>query len=252
MIAFPNAKINIGLHILRKRQDGFHDIDSVFYPVKELYDALEIIPSDEFSFTSSGITIPDDGENICVKAYQLVKEKYNIPPVEIHLHKAIPIGAGLGGGSSDAVSTVRLLDQIFDLNIQETEMIAFASKLGSDCFFFIQNKPMRVTGRGERMDILNADPLEDYAIEIKFPNIHIDTKWAYGQITPSEDRISISQLIKYPIQRWKKNITNDFEEPIFQKFPEIKSKKMKLYESGAVYASLSGSGSALFGLFTKK
>lgn len=251
MITFPNAKINIGLNIIEKRQDGFHNIESVFYPIMDLFDVLEIIKSNELKFTSSGITIPgNEADNLCLKAYHLIKADFDVKLVHIHLHKVIPIGAGLGGGSADAAFTLKLLNQLFELNITDDELINYARKLGSDCAFFIKNKPVYAYGKGDEFEEIDVD-LSKYEIKIEYPNIHIGTSEAYAGVNPKPSNKNIKELIKLPIKDWKNNIKNDFEDSIFPNHPQIKALKEKFYDDGAVYASMTGSGSAVFGVFDK-
>ena len=251
MITFPNAKINIGLNIIEKRQDGFHNIESIFYPIMDLFDVLEIIKSNELKFTSSGITIPgNEADNLCLKAYHLIKADFDVKLVHIHLHKVIPIGAGLGGGSADAAFTLKLLNQLFELNITDDELINYARKLGSDCAFFIKNKPVYAYGKGDEFEEIDVD-LSKYEIKIEYPNIHIGTSEAYAGVNPKPSNKNIKELIKLPIKDWKNNIKNDFEYSIFPNHPQIKALKEKFYSDGAVYASMTGSGSAVFGVFEK-
>jgi 4-diphosphocytidyl-2-C-methyl-D-erythritol kinase len=256
VIFFPNSKINLGLHILQKRADGFHDLETVFYPVP-LQDGLEIIQNSsssakEIEFTSSGLAIDALTENnICYKAFQLLKRDFpHLLPVKIHLHKAIPSGAGLGGGSADGAFALLLLNKKFNLGITEEQLIHYALQLGSDCPFFIINQPCFATGRGENLERLSLD-LSHYKIVLVNPNIHINTGWAFSQITPDNERTSLKETISLPIKEWKQYLTNDFEEAVFFHHPEIKKIKEQLYEAGAVYASMSGSGSTLYGLFSK-
>ena len=211
---------------------------------------LEIIPAESFAFTTSGISIPGNAEeNLCVKAYRVLQKDFDLKPVKIHLHKIIPAGAGLGGGSSDAAYTLRLLNDVFSLQLEQQQLIGYAAKLGSDCAFFIQDQPMIGTGRGE---ILKAVPLtlkNKFLIIVK-PDIHVSTADAFGGISPKLSTPSIEEiLLKFPVQQWKGLLKNDFEDTIFRKFPVIKLIKEKLYALGAVYASMSGSGSAVFGIF---
>ena len=253
MILFPNCKINLGLHILRKRDDGFHDLETVFCPLP-FCDALEIIADNihtETTFTTSGLTIDGNPEeNISVKAYNLLKKEFGIPPAKIHLHKAIPLGAGLGGGSADGAFTLLLLNKKFKLDIAEEKLIDFALQLGSDCPFFIKNKICYATGRGEKIKPINLD-LSPYKIVLINPGIKINTAWAFSQVQPNEDRTSILEIVHQPPGSWKDNLVNDFEVAIFKQHPSIKKIKEELYKNGAVYASMSGSGSSVFGLFEK-
>ncbi|MFO8066655.1 MAG: 4-(cytidine 5'-diphospho)-2-C-methyl-D-erythritol kinase [Bacteroidales bacterium] len=253
MLIFPHAKINLGLFVKRKREDGFHEIETVFYPVM-LKDVLEIITTDgtKSSFFSSGINIPGNrNSNLCIKAYELLKKRYNIPAVNMHLHKVIPTGAGLGGGSSDAAFTLRLLNEMLSLNINKDEMMSLAAQLGSDCAYFIHDEPMLAKGRGEIFSNINLD-LSDYHILLIKPDLSISSAEAYSMIRPEEPQASLEEIIKTPVNDWKKFLYNDFEIPIFKKHPYIKEIKEFLYEKRAVYASMSGSGSAVFGLFNEK
>jgi 4-diphosphocytidyl-2-C-methyl-D-erythritol kinase len=257
MITFPNAKINIGLNIIEKRPDGFHNLESVFYPV-QLTDALEVVENTDAAaerilFTSSGISIPGtSSDNLCCKAYQLISADYQLPAVKVHLHKHIPIGAGLGGGSSDAAFFIKLLNEQFDLNISWGEMHHYARQLGSDCSFFITNKPVFAEGRGDEYESIQLD-LSAYHIALVYPSIAVNTGVAYSRVVPSKPQRSLEEdIIELPIEQWKEYIHNDFETSVFALHPEIKVVKEKLYEQGAVYAAMSGSGSTVFGLFKKE
>lgn len=257
MLVFPNAKINIGLNIVAKRDDGFHNIESVFYPVG-LCDALELIENTEagaerFTFTSSGIEIPGSPkDNLCYFAYQLVAQDYAVPSVKVHLHKHIPIGAGLGGGSSDAAFFIKLLNDQFELGISWGEMHHYARQLGSDCSFFVSNRPAFAEGRGDEYESIQLD-LSKYYIVLVYPKIHINTAKAYSGVKPKSPVRSLeSDILNLPIGKWKGIIHNDFEDFIFPQFPEIKAIKEKLYEKGALYAAMSGSGSTVFGIFEKE
>jgi len=249
MIVYPNAKINLGLNVLRKREDGYHDISSVFYPVKECVDILEIVKSEKFEFTKSGIEIPD-GENLCEKAWKLLDTDFGIGNVKIHLHKQIAIGAGLGGGSADASFTLKVLDDLFDLNLSDTELEKYALKLGADCPFFIENKPKLVEGMGEKMTFVDLD-LSEYNIRLINPGIHISTKEAYNGVVPKIPALDVEKIIELPIIEWKGKLKNDFEGSVFIKYPKLIDFKDKLYKEGAIYASMSGSGSIVFGVFKK-
>lgn len=253
MVTFPNCKINLGLHVVRKREDGFHDLETVFYPIP-LRDALEIVqsPCKQTTLTISGLKI-DGGaaDNICVKAYELLKKDFALPPVTIHLHKVIPTGAGLGGGSSDGAFTLLLLNKKFDLNLTKDVLIKYALELGSDCPFFIKNNPCFATGRGEILEPVGID-LSTYKIVLINPGIHVNTGLAFSKIRPKADRLSVSEIIQQPIKNWKENLVNDFEESIFQQHSSIKEIKELLYSNGAVYASMSGSGSSVYGIFPEK
>ncbi len=254
MICFPNSKINIGLNIIEKRDDGYHAIESVFYPVG-LCDALEIIENtdrttERIVFTSSGIQIPGNAnDNLCWFAYHLLANDYALPNVKIHLHKHIPIGAGLGGGSSDAAFFIRLLNDKFELGISWGEMHHYARQLGSDCSFFISNKPAFAEGRGDQYESINLN-LSTYYIALIYPNIHINTAKAYSGVKPKSPQRSLeNDILNTPIDQWKECIHNDFENSIFIQFPEIKKIKEQLYSEGAIYAAMSGSGSTVYGIF---
>ncbi|MFN2457386.1 MAG: 4-(cytidine 5'-diphospho)-2-C-methyl-D-erythritol kinase [Chitinophagaceae bacterium] len=253
MIVFPNCKINLGLHVLRKREDNFHDLETIFYPVP-LHDALEVITGDnlnEFSLTTSGLSITTDANgNFCSKAYQLLKKDFNLPPVKAHLHKVIPIGAGLGGGSANAAFMLLLLNKNFNLQLTEAQLFDYALQLGSDCPFFINNKPCYAIGRGEKLEAVNLD-LSSFKIVLVYPGLSINTKWAFTQIKPNEKSESLKGIGSAPFQSWKHLLHNDFEEPIFAAYPEIKQLKEELYNKGATYASMTGSGSAVYALFEK-
>lgn len=256
MLFFPNCKINLGLHILQKRADGFHNLETLFYPIR-LQDALEIIQNplasaDEIKFTTSGLPIDaDETNNICVKAYHLLKKDFSqLPSIQMHLHKSIPSGAGLGGGSSDGAFALMLLNKKFNLDISEERLIGYAFQLGSDCPFFIKNKPCFATGRGEKLEEMELN-LSEYAIVLIHPGIHINTGWAFSKILPNNESISLKEIIRLPIPEWKHILKNDFEEIVFAEHLEIKELKEMLYRQGAVYASMSGSGSSVYGLFEK-
>ncbi len=249
MIVYPNAKINLGLNVLRKREDGYHDISSVFYPVKECVDILEIIKSERFEFTRSGIEI-SDGENLCEKAWKLLDTDFGIGNVKIHLHKQIPIGAGLGGGSADASFTLKYLTELFDLNLNNKELEKYALRLGADCPFFIDNTPKLVEGIGEKMTSIDLD-LSNYEIRLVNPDIHISTKEAYSGIVPKTPVLSVEKIIELPIIEWKGKLKNDFEESIFEKHQQLEGIKDELYKQGSIYSSMSGSGSIVFGIFEK-
>lgn len=250
MLSFPNAKINIGLNIVKKRTDGFHNIETIFYPIP-LTDGLEITNSDkkEYSFSSSGIPILiEDSANIVCKAFELIRSRYNIPSTAIHLHKNIPFGAGLGGGSADAAFMIKMLNTQYNLNIPIQEMENIAGEIGSDCPFFIQNKPVFAKEKGDVFSQCNLS-LSGYHLLLIKPNIHIGTPEAYANVQPAVPVRSLELLINEPIENWKNLIVNDFENSIFPKHPELAHLKSELYKMGAIYASMSGSGSSLYGLF---
>ena len=251
MLVFPNCKINLGLHILGKREDGFHNLETVFYPVP-FRDALESIPSTntEIEFTATGLAVNGKAaDNLCVKAYHLLKKDFpELPAVKIHLHKAIPLGAGLGGGSADAAFMLKLLNEKFHLNLSTDQLINYALQLGSDCPFFIINKPCFATGRGEVLEEITLD-LSVYKIVLINPGIHINTGWAFSNITLALPVKSIKEIIQQPIHTWKNELKNDFETAVFTAHPAIKEIKESLYAQGAIYAAMSGSGSTVFGIF---
>jgi 4-diphosphocytidyl-2-C-methyl-D-erythritol kinase len=248
MIVYPNAKINLGLNILRKREDGYHDISSVFYPVNDCVDILEIVKSDNFEFTKSGIEIPN-GENICEKAWKLFHIDFEIGNVKIHLHKQIAIGAGLGGGSADASFTLKALNEIFELKLTNKELEKYALQLGADCPFFIDNTPKLVEGIGEKMINIDLD-LSEYNIRLINPGIHVSTKEAYSDLVPKTPVLSVEKIIEFPIIEWKGKLKNDFETSGFLKYPSLEKIKEELYTDGAIYASMSGSGSVIYGVFS--
>lgn len=253
MLAFPNCKINLGLHILNKREDGFHNLETVFYPLA-FKDALELVPAanatTRVEFTGTGIIIDGDAaDNLCVKAYHLLQKDFpQLPAVKIHLHKAIPMGAGLGGGSADAAFMLKILNDKFKLNLSTPQLLSYALQLGSDCPFFIINKPCFATGRGEVLEELTID-LSACKILLINPGIHINTGWAFSNIAPALPAKSVKEIIQQPISSWKAELKNDFEAPVFAAHPAIKAIKETLYAQGAVYAAMSGSGSTVFGIF---
>lgn len=248
MITFPNAKINLGLNIVSKREDGYHNIESCFYPIP-WHDCLEVIEAASFAFYSYGMNIPGDpSSNLCVKAYQLLKEDFDIPPVEIHLLKNIPMGAGLGGGSADGAFILKMLNELFRLGLSDLKLETYSLKLGSDCPFFIKNKPAIASGRGEMLKPIDLD-LSGYYLAIHNPGIHISTKDAYDGISPKKPDNSIENIISKSVTEWKDVLHNDFEDSIFPNHPEITKLKDKMYDAGAVYASMTGSGSTIFGLY---
>ena len=249
MILFSCAKINIGLNILSKREDGYHNISSVFYPVSSCTDILEITEQEHFSFESSGIEIPK-GENLCEKAFSLLRKDFSFPNVHIHLHKQIPIGAGLGGGSTDAAFTLKGLNELFELEISSKKLEEYVLQLGADCPFFIDNTPKYVEGIGEKMTSIDLN-LSRFEIRLINPEIHISTAEAYGGITPQIPKTNLLDLINQPMENWKGKIKNDFEKSIFEKHSKLQSIKQQLYKDGAIYASMSGSGSTLYGFFVK-
>ncbi len=251
MVLFPNCKINLGLHILSKRTDGYHEIDTCFYPIPR-FDVLEAIKSDSFSFDQTGIPIPGkESENLCLKAYQLLKNDFAIGNVRIHLHKIIPLGAGLGGGSSDAAFMLKLLSDRFNLNLNSDELFKYASKLGSDCAFFTQDKPKIGKGRGEILEDVDLS-LKGYWIGMAKPEIHISTAGAYAGVVPDPSKTSIRDILKLPMKIWRDKLENDFEKGIFKTHPSLLELKEKFYFLGATYSAMSGSGSTVFGIFEKR
>jgi len=245
MIGFPHAKINLGLQIIARRQDGYHDIATCFYPIP-VTDALEVIRADRFRFTSSGLEIPGNAsENLCRKAYEMMRERFDIPPVHLHLHKVIPMGAGLGGGSSDGAFTLRLLSRLF--SIETDQLPVMAAKLGSDCPFFLQENAMLATGTGTELAPAGIS-LQGHHICVVYPGIHVSTASAYATVRPARPAHPLKELLANRTT-WKERLMNDFESPVTAQHPEIASAISRLYEAGAWYAAMSGSGSAVFGLF---
>ena len=252
MIVFPNAKINIGLSITSRRADGFHNIETLMVPIK-LADALELTPADDgqSDFTFSGIPLDGDIEsNLCVKAFRLMQKRYKLPETKIHLHKVIPVGAGLGGGSSDAAFTLKLLNRLYMLKICNAELKEIAAGLGSDCPFFIENTPSLATGRGEVLKNVKLD-LKKFSIMLVKPEVSVSTVWAYSQVKPNGNGLIKNGKIPSDPSHWNDLLTNDFEQPVFKAHPEIAAIKQNLLEMGADYAAMSGSGSAVYGLFDK-
>ena len=276
MIVFPNCKINLGLIITGKREDGFHNIETAFLPIP-LKDALEILPTDlstiepgqgtnrdnplnnEVAFISTGITIEgNSANNLCVKAYSLLKKDFpHLPPTRIHLHKAIPIGAGLGGGSSNAAFTLMALNEKYGLGLSQAQLISYAIQLGSDCPFFVINQPCLGYGRGELLEPVSLN-LSQYQLILINPGIHIDTGWAFSQLnktthhsTKSSQRNPLKHIINQSPATWKDTLHNEFEPLVFDKYPEVKSIQESLYENGAIYAAMSGSGSSIYGLYDR-
>lgn len=252
MVVFPNAKINIGLNIVEKRPDGYHTIESCFYPIP-FTDALEVIESKQLTFTSSGIDIPgNQGDNLCLKAYHLLKDQFDIPSVAIHLHKSIPIGAGLGGGSSDGAFMIKLLNDKFELGISLKDQESIASGLGSDCPFFIRNKPVFVEGTGNVFSKVSIS-LHGKHLALIMPHIHVSTANAYAGITPKKSNFNLRHVLENEdLFISQKMVKNDFEDSVFRWHPELNDIKQKLIASGAQYASMTGSGSAVFGIFETK
>ena len=247
MLFFPNAKINIGLNIKSKRADGYHNLESIFYPIAWC-DIMEIIPSKKLSFESTGLYIASQ-DNLCLKAYRLIKSHYRIAPVSIHLHKNIPIGSGLGGGSSDAAFTIMALNTIFELGLEKDELKKMAAQLGADCPFFIDNTPSLASGIGELLNSIDLD-LSNYHLLVVKPDVFVSTAEAFSAIVPQTTILSLQEEIKMSIEKW--TLKNDFEDSIFPQYPELLELKKSLIQAGALYASMSGSGSSIYGIFSEK
>ena len=249
MIIFPNAKINLGLNILNRRDDGYHNIETVLYPVK-VKDALEIIESDQLLFSSSGLPIPGSAaENLCLKAWNLIARDLDVPKVHIHLHKQIPIGAGLGGGSADAAFCIRLLNEKFRLGLSIELMEDYSRQLGSDCAFFIKNQPVLATGKGDEFQPVHIN-LDQYFIVLAMPPVHVSTANADRGVRPvPEGADSLVDLESRPVEEWRDFLENGFEDAVFESYPVIKDLKDTLYQEGALYASMSGSGASVYGIF---
>ena len=289
MITKPNVKINLGLNVIRKREDGFHDLETLFVPYFGISDTLEIITGDDYSQTSAAIFgkyapemiaqgISEDGrlmitiaraegvdwdplKDLCAKAYYIMAEDHQLPPVKIFLEKTSPVGAGLGGGSSDAAFALKMMNELFSLGLSEEQLAVYAARLGSDCAFFIYNRPMIGEGRGE---ILTSYPLEgldygqedtsssEYELQVLTPEgVAVSTADAYRGIRPHLPEVPLREALSKPVGQWQDVLSNDFEETVFAKYPELAAIKKSLYDSGADYASMSGSGSALFGIYRK-
>ncbi|WP_455673141.1 4-(cytidine 5'-diphospho)-2-C-methyl-D-erythritol kinase [Phocaeicola sp.] len=253
MITFPNAKINLGLNIVEKRPDGYHNLETIFYPIN-LQDALEVTrlehSDNPYTLHVSGTVIDGEPEdNLVVKAYNLLKQDYpQMLAVDIHMYKHIPIGAGLGGGSADAAYMIKLLNEKFSLDISNEKMEEYAAQLGADCAFFIKNKPVFATGIGNIFEPIELS-LKGYHIVLIKPDIFVSTKDAFSAIKPQHPAISLKEIAKQPIEAWKESMKNDFEDSVFLKYPEIAAIKDELYDLGAVYAAMSGSGSCVYGIF---
>lgn len=253
MITFPNAKINLGLNIVEKRPDGYHNLETIFYPIN-LQDALEVTRREnndkEYTLHISGSPLEGEPEdNLVVKAYKLLKKDYpGLLPVDIHMYKHIPAGAGLGGGSSDAACMIKLLNDKFSLGLSTERMEEYAVKLGADCAFFIRNKPVFATGIGNLFEPVELS-LKGYHIILIKPDIFVSTRDAFAEIKPVRPAVSLKEIVKQPMETWKNSMKNDFEDSVFKKFPEIAAIKDELYDLGAVYAAMSGSGSSVYGIF---
>ena len=276
MIAYPNVKLNLGLHVVRRREDGYHDLETLFVPYLGLHDTLEIITGDDFSRTSARLQetykaeqmaqgITPDGKlmvtiarkegvdwdplkDLTVKAYGLLSEQYKLPPMKIYLEKTSPVGAGLGGGSADAAFALRMIAELAGMDLSDEELAGFAARLGSDCAFFIYNRPMLGTGRGEILEPFDID-LSGYRLDIVVPQgISVSTADAYRGIVPKVPDLPLREVLAHPVTEWKGLLVNDFETTVFEKHPRLAEIKQSLYDDGATYAAMSGSGSALFSL----
>ena len=251
MLYYSNAKINLGLNIIEKYSDGFHKLETVFYPIN-IQDALEFIPSKKTEMTSSGITIDCDADdNLIIKAFRLLQKDFDIPSLSFHIHKNIPFGAGLGGGSANAAYTLSEINKFYKLRLSESEILKYASRLGSDCSFFVKNKPLFASEKGASFTNIKLD-LSAYYILLIHPGFGISTAEAFANIIPKKPNVSILNLIQEPIANWKNTLSNDFEDTIFPVYPVLKNIKKQLYSDGAIYASMSGSGSSIFGIFKEK
>ncbi|MEL5892819.1 4-(cytidine 5'-diphospho)-2-C-methyl-D-erythritol kinase [Bacteroides sp. GD17] len=252
MLAFPNAKINLGLNITEKRPDGYHNLETIFYPIP-VEDALEINMLNEdgkkYRLHQAGLEIAGEAEdNLVVKAYKLLDERFGLPPVDIHLFKRIPSGAGLGGGSADAAFMLKLLNEKFNLGLADEMLETFAARLGADCAFFIKNRPTYAEGIGNIFSPVSLS-LKGYQIWLVKPDIFVSTRDAFAQIKPHHPQRSLREIVQLPVEAWKEYMVNDFEESVFPQFPAIGEIKEEMYRQGAVYASMSGSGSSVYGLF---
>lgn len=253
MITFPNAKINLGLNIVEKRPDGYHNLETIFYPIA-LQDILEITPQKSDATEKYTLTMydaPFDGnidDNLVIKAYNALAADYTLPPLDFFLYKKIPTGAGLGGGSADAAFALKMINDIAALSLGDEELEKYAARIGADCAFFVRNKPVFATGIGNIFTPTEVS-LAGYTLVLVKPEIHISTKDAYAQVTPMQPTLSIKEIVKHPIAEWRTLLVNDFEKSVFANYPEVEAIKEKLYETGAEYASMSGSGSAFFGIF---
>lgn len=234
--------------MVAKRPDGYHNLETIFYPV-QLADALEMVPSGKLQLTVSGISIDgDNADNLVLKAYRMLQTDFELPPVHFHLHKVIPTGAGLGGGSSDAAFALRMMNDYFQLQLSSQKLMKYAAKLGADCAFFIQNKPAFATGIGDQLNEIKLD-LSGYNLLIAKPSFSVNTSEAYSGIVPHKPTFNLKETGEIPVEKWKDFVVNDFEKSVFKKYSEIEKLKESMYQMGAIYASMSGSGSAVFGLF---
>lgn len=254
MVVFPNAKINIGLFVTEKRQDGFHNLETVFYPIG-LSDVLEIVRGEgkpgEYCFRNSGIDVGCDAEkNLIIKAWRLLASAYDLPALSIHLHKVIPFGAGLGGGSSDAAFMLKALNEYFGLHISVSELMVYAATLGSDCAFFVRNHPAFAHGKGELLEDIRLS-LAGHQLVLVKPACGVSTPEAYAGIVPGPAKFDLRTLGDLSVAGWKHQVSNDFEKSVFVKYPQIAALRQQFYDAGAIYASMTGSGSAVYGFFEK-
>jgi len=251
MVVFPNSKINIGLNVTERRADHYHNLETVFYPVA-IKDVLEVVEAADLTFTSTGLEIPGSDEtNLCLKAYQLLRQDFEIPKVHIHLHKHIPIGAGLGGGSADAAFFIKVMNEKFSLGLSLEQMEDYCRLLGADCAFFIRNEPVFAYGVGDQFKPVKVD-LSSYLLVLVKPPVHVSTGEAYRGVKPQKPAMSLLETIQAPVEQWKELIKNDFETSIFSSHPSVRGVKAALYQAGALYASMSGSGSSVYGIFKEK
>ena len=263
MLVFPNCKINLGLHVVRKREDGYHDLETIFYPLP-LRDALEVVRRETanvkrempdgaaVSLIMSGLHVQGNAaDNLCIKAYNLLKKDHpQLGDVDMYLHKAIPMGAGLGGGSADGAFALQLLNDKFQLKLSREKLLDYSLQLGSDCPFFIINKPCFAKGRGELLQSIQLD-LSAYSFLVVHPGVHINTGWAFSQLTPAPATKPLQDIIQQPVDTWRTDLKNDFEAPVCKHHPDMQAIKDRLYNAGALYASMTGSGSCFFGIFAK-
>ena len=251
MLVFPNAKLNLGLYVTGRRPDGFRNLESVFVPLPWC-DALEVLPAlpgTETTLHLTGIPIPGDpAANLCRRAYELLRADFGLPPAQLHLHKVVPIGAGLGGGSADAAFALRALNDVFALNLPPETLEGYARRLGSDCAFFIRNKPVFAREKGDVFEEISLD-LTGTACKVVYPGLHISTAEAYARVTPHPPRHPLREALSQPVETWRETVRNDFEDALTPFYPVLADIKRQLYAAGAAYASLSGSGSAVYGLF---
>lgn len=250
MISFPNAKINLGLNIVDKRGDGFHNIETIFYPIgiKDALEFVELIEGNS-NIQISNIQVDcDSASNLVMRAYELLKKDFALPAISVYLQKNIPFGAGLGGGSSDAAHMLKMLNDTFQLSLNDVQLEKYAAELGSDCPFFIKNKPVFASGRGDVFKPIELNLSGKYLVLVK-PNVFVSTQQAYANCTPVKPQKSLLEIVEMPISSWREYMVNDFEMSVFAQFPEVGEIKQKLYACGAIYASMSGSGSSVFGLF---